>query len=211
MLKVPSLVLGIAVAASLSSSVQASVGLVLGTDAPPVQVGPLVLTPFGTDPTPEFDVVNSVSSPLGGDVAFSEGLEHVIVPFSWGSWSHDYEGDAYALGSRSFSVTLTLPAGTGAFVFYAEPATLQIEGFSVTETSSLAPILVDIDGNGGATGFAFLTTSSGGLGEITISASAPFAIGEFLIAAVPETSSGSAVALMAAGAGLVAWRRRRVA
>ncbi len=211
MLKVPSLVLGFAVAASLSSSVQASVGLVLGTDAPPVKVGSLTLTPFGIDPTPEFDVVNSVASPLGGDLLFSEGLEHVIVPFSWGSWSHDYEGDAYALGTQSFSVTLTLPAGTGAFVFYAEPATLQLEGFSITETSSALPILLDIDGNGGATGIAFLTTSSAGLGQITISSSEPFAIGEFLIAAVPETSSGPAVALMAAGAGLVAWRRRRTA
>ncbi|MBN9691091.1 MAG: hypothetical protein J0M24_12715 [Verrucomicrobia bacterium] len=211
MLNVSTLVFGLVVATSLSSAAQASVGWILGTGAPPIQVGPLKLTPFDPDPTPEFDFVNSVASPLGGDVGFSEGLEHVIVPFSWGSWSHDYEGDAYALGPQSFSVTLTLPAGTGAFVFYAEPATLQLEGFAIIETSSLAPILVDIDGNGGATGFAFLTTSSGGLGEITISASAPFAIGEFLIAAVPETSSGSAVALMAAGAGLLAWRRRRVA
>lgn len=179
----------------------------LGTSAPPASAGPLSLVPFSWDPTPEFDPVTSVASPLGGDLVFNQPVEHLFFPYSWGSWSHDYEGDVYATMGSLFTLTITLPAGTGAFAFYAQPSDLVIQSFSVSESGG--PLLVEsIDGDGGASGFLFRAGAGETLDTITIVTSGGFGVGEFSIAAVPEaTPAWAGVALL--GACGLAWRRRR--
>ena len=179
----------------------------LGTAAPPASAGPLALVPFSWDPTPEFDLVTSVASPLGGNLLFSQPLEHLFYPYSWGSWSHDYEGDVYATAGSLFSLTITLPAGTGAFAFYAQPSDLVVQSFSVSESSG--PALVEmIDGDSGASGFLFRAAPGQTLDAITIVTSAGFGVGEFSIAAVPEASPAWAGVAVLGACGL-AWRRRR--
>jgi len=210
MMKLSLVLTGAALALAAGSALAANTGSLLGILLPPSQAGPLKLVTFDPDLRPEFDLVTGVASPLGGNVGFDQDLEHVIVPYSWGSWSHDYEGDAYALGTASFELVISLPAGTGAFAFYAEPATFIFESFSVQETNS-AELLESIEGDGGAAGFLFKSGANSELNQITIRSSAPFAVGEFSIAAVPEGSTHSAAVTLAGLAGLLTWRRRRVA
>lgn len=191
----------------------ASQGLLLGTAAPSTIVGGIyLLTPFPADPRPEFDPVSDVPSPLGGNVGLDTDLDHLVVPFSWGSWSHGYVGDVYAfpagaVGSPDFTLTFTLPADTAAFVFYAEPADFGIFDFSAVAAGG--PLLSSpVDGDGGAVGFAFYADPGETLGPITITSSASFAVGEFSIAAVPEASTSLGSLLGAAVLGGTVLRRR---
>jgi hypothetical protein len=166
------------------------VGVAGGDAAPPATLGPFTMTPFAPDLRPEFDPVNSVPSPLGGDVTFSPDLVHLVVGSSWASWSHGFLGDVYWTDG-GLSASLTLPPNTGAFFLYAQPN--QAQSFDITvETQDGTPVTQTVDGNGGASLFGFYTTEGSLISSITISSSEEFAIGEFGIAlargaGVPDT------------------------
>jgi hypothetical protein len=152
-----------------------------GTGPPPSTLGPYAMTGFGADPQP-FTAVSSVADPAG-EIGFSPSLTHLQVPDSWATWSHGYTGDVYYTETES-RVEITLPSGTKAFAFYAEPNTFQsftVEAIAQDGTSS-EPI--DIDGFAGARYFGFYGTGGKTVASIEISASDPagFAIGEFQIA-----------------------------
>jgi hypothetical protein len=172
------------------------------TAAPPTTLGQYTMTAFGDDVRPIFTSVSDVTSPLGGVVEFSTPLEHREVPSGgWQTWSHGYTGDVYwTVGG--LSVTLDLPAGTGAFYFYAEPNPQA--PFSITAVVDGQIQTQVVNGLGGATIFAVYTDDFAEIDSISISSSRDFAIGEFGVAAVPEPST-----LLLMGAGLLATRLRR--
>ena len=90
-------------------------------------------------------------------------------------------------------MTLTLPANTGAFYFYAQPNDFAAFSFTATAQNG-TQILQSASGNAGATYFGFFATGVDTVQSITISSTTDFAIGEFGIAkavapAIPETTS----------------------
>ncbi len=153
-----------------------------GTGPPPATLGPYTMTAFGPDSRPEGESVDGVSDPAG-TIGFSPDLSHRRVPNSWATWSHGYTGDVYFTETES-TVTMTLPAGTKAFAFYAEPNTFDsftVEAIAQDGTSSEP---VDIQGYAGARYFGFYGTGTQTVASIEITASDPagFAVGEFQIA-----------------------------
>jgi hypothetical protein len=139
------------------------------------------MTPFAPDTQAVGAPVAGVSGPTG-TLGFSPGLEHCLVPNAdgcWRTWSNGYSGDVYATSSGS--VTLTLPPGTDAFYFYAEPE--QFMTFSMTATSNdgTSSGAISVAGSSGAQYFGFYTTGTDALKTITVSGEDPdgFAVGEF--------------------------------
>src|SRR5262245_33325731 len=107
----------IAAASMTALQTQADIiGVTGGTAAPPPMVGPFNMTPFKADGRPVFQDVNSVDSPLGGDVTFSTPLSHLRVGGGWASWSHGYGGDVYWTDG-GLSASVALPPETTAFYF----------------------------------------------------------------------------------------------
>jgi len=189
----------------LSGGAQAAItGVALGTAAPPGVLGPYTMTPFALDP--QGSPVTSVASPLGGTVDFSAPLTHLMVGVGWGTWSHGYTGDVYwELGN---SVTLTMPAGTGAFYLYAEPNIMQ--PYTISATAQDGTVVSQlVDGNAGAAGYGFYGTGGSRISSIQVDflqGELGFAIGEFGIAAIPAPG---AILLGSIGISLVGWLRRR--
>jgi len=161
-----------------------------GTGAPPPTLGSYNMKPFGSDPQPLGTDVPGVTLPSGhGTVGFTPALEHLQVGNGWNTWSNGYTGDVYYTGGGS-SMTFTLPAGTSAFYFYAEPnpyATFEITATAQDGTTS-GPI--PVNGFASAQYFGFYTDGSVALKSIEVDSQTSFAVGEFGIA-----SSVSYVAL----------------
>jgi hypothetical protein len=150
-----------------------------GTGAPPATLGGNSMTQFGLDPQAlGSTVVSGVTDPAG-TIGFAPGLSHTRVGQDWATWSNGYTGDVYYTGGNQ--ITLTLPAGTKAFSFYAEPN--QFAAFSVEATAqdgtTSGPIAVQ--GEAGAQNFGFYATGSQTLSSITVTTADPtgFAVGEF--------------------------------
>lgn len=152
-----------------------------GTGVPPSTLGSHSMSGFPADPSPIGSVVTSVSGPTG-DVTFSPSLVHDKIGYSgWLTWSNGYTGDVYA--SSGGKVTITLPAGTQAFYFYAEPDSFGTVAFTATAQDGTSSGPVEVAGGAGARYFGFYTTSSSSpLSSITVSASGEFAVGEFGVA-----------------------------
>ncbi len=153
-----------------------------GTGAPPATLGGYTMTPFAADPQPVFTDVPGVAAPVG-TLGFSPSLNHRKVPTSWLTWSHGYTGDVYA--TTGTSVTLTMPANTVAFYFYAEPNVQSNANITATSNGGATSGPVSINGNAGATYFGFYASGTDTLTTITITAPTEalgFAIGEFGIA-----------------------------
>jgi hypothetical protein len=174
-------VLALAVAVPAGAGVVANPGP--GTAAPPIVFGGYAITAFPLDGQPLMTDVPSVGAPGGGVVGFSPNLNHRRVGSGWATWSHGYTGDVYYTNGGS-SATLTLPSGTYAFYFYAEPDSFGM--FQITATSNSGAHLAQmVEGSAGARFFGFYTTEGDTLASIGIVADAGaggFAVGEFGIA-----------------------------
>jgi hypothetical protein len=165
----------------------ASAGVVadlsVGTAAPPAIFGGYTMTPFPLDPRPLMQDVADVPAPGGGVVGFSPSLNHRRIGDGWATWSHGYTGDVYYTNGGS-SATLTLPANTYAFYFYAEPNNFGL--FTITATSnSGASLTQQVEGSAGARFYGFYGTDGDTIASITVvadSAAGGFAVGEFGIA-----------------------------
>ena len=165
----------------------------LGTTAPPGTLGGQTMGAFGDDDYDDGSSVSALSSPSGGDLAFSPNVVTASVPATWTTWSHGYTGRVYS--QVGTSLTMTLPAGTTAFHFYAEPNVRFIsEGvrasfdFTVTTSNGETVVVssgnVPIEGDAGARGFGFYTsnTTIATITVTTVEAAGGFAVGEFGIA-----------------------------
>jgi hypothetical protein len=180
-----------------------------GDAAPPPTLGPYTMTLFGPDLQPDFSSINSVPSPLGGSVGIAPNMIHLTVPTTWTTWSHGYTGAVY-WSEESLSVTLTLPANTGAFFFYAQPNEAQVFDI-VAQSQDGTAILQSPDGNAGATYYGYFATGGDTIQSITVSSDRDFAIGEFGIAdlsSIPEASTWGAASAVAGLAGFSFLRRR---
>lgn len=157
-----------------------------GTGPPPIIFGGYGMTKFPLDGQPLSQIVPSVGAPGGGVVGFSPSLMHYRVGSGWSTWSHGYTGDVYYTNGGS-SATLTLPSGTYAFYFYAEPN--QFGSFQITATSNGgAHLSQQVVGTSGARFFGFYGTDGDTLASISVVADAGadgFAVGEFGIARGP--------------------------
>jgi hypothetical protein len=152
-----------------------------GTGAPPSTLGSHSMSGFPADPSPVGSTVTGVSGPTG-DVTFSPSLVHDKIGYSgWLTWSNGYTGDVYA--SSGGTLTITLPAGTQAFYFYAEPDSFGTVAFTATAQDGTSSGPVEVAGGAGARYFGFYATSaSSPVTSITIAASGEFAVGEFGVA-----------------------------
>ncbi len=174
-----SLMLGLA--AAVQAGVIATPGP--GTGAPPAVLGGHAMTAFPADGRPLLQDVSDVSAPGGGVVGFSPSLNHRQIGSGWSTWSHGYTGDVYYTNGAS-AATLTLPANTYAFYFYAEPNDFGAWTITAT-TANGAHLTKSVVGLSGAQFFGFYGTDGDTLSTIAITADGGangFAIGEFGIA-----------------------------
>lgn len=183
------LLFGVVFAATVECGWAATTGSLLGTSSPPAVVDGQSLLSFSTDPASEFASVTTVPTPSGLNLSFDQSLEHLVVGYSWFSWGQGYFGDVYATDPTSSSLTITLPADTTRFAFYAMPSDLVIQQFTASETSSGSALVQSIDGNGDAAGFLFVAAPGTTLDKILITSTGSFAVGEFLLTSVPESST----------------------
>ncbi|GLR17321.1 IPTL-CTERM sorting domain-containing protein [Portibacter lacus] len=159
-----------------------------GTNAPPPTLGGQTMTPFPLDPNANYTSLNQVAVPGSADfITFSQNVSKRTINDGWNSlWSHGYTGDVYF--NTTSSLTLTFPAGTSAFYFYAE--TNQFGSFTMeaigSDGTSSGPIDVFTSPSvGGSQYFGFYTDSEAcEIMTITITTddTSGFAVGEFGIA-----------------------------
>jgi hypothetical protein len=159
-----------------------------GTEAPPSTLGPYEMTAFGPDSQPvcpsEGSIVSGVNDPAG-TIGFSQPLSHDVIGECWATWSNGYSGDVYdtfnAASATPTQVTITLPAGTNAFYFYAEPQQFAVFSVQATAQDGTTSGPIDVQGEGGAQYFGFYGTGGATLSSITVTTADPtgFAVGEF--------------------------------
>jgi hypothetical protein len=171
-----------------------------GTSAPPSTLGPYPMQAFPSDPAAEGTSESQISGPTG-TVTFDSALTHDLIGSDWATWSNGYTGDVYendtTLSDGSLEITVTLPAGTGAFYAYAEPNLFQ--DFDMTASAKNGPSSEDVtvEGDSGAQYFGFYATCGHTISSITFTDSGgdtAMAIGEFGIApatACQSTAEGS--------------------
>jgi subtilase family serine protease len=155
-----------------------------GTDPPPGHLGKYKVTAFDAACTPG-TYYASISAPTG-TVALSPQSECEEVGVGWATWSNGYDGDVYwqnADEGGSTTLTLTLPAGTRAFYFYAEPNEFETFDLQATAQNGTTSGPLQVYGDAGAQYYGFYANGKGeNIATITISCDDDFAIGEFGIA-----------------------------
>ncbi len=173
----------------------AIIGRALGSAAPPTRLGQYDLEPF---PALHVTLIRDVFSAAGptGEVLFDQPLSRRRLGAGWGTWSHGYDGDVFYTNGR-ISATLILPPDTGAFIFYAEPNSGYTEFLATTDTGE-SLLSYPAYWRSDATGIAFYSTAGESISSIRVSTTyRDFAIGEFLIARVPEPGAGGWACLAA--------------
>lgn len=175
-----------AAAAMAVGAVPASAEIVFdgspGTAAPPDTLGPYDMTTYTDDPRPNRSTVNSVPDFPGGELSYSRALSLRAIGNGWATWSHGYRGDVYVT-SPGTEVTMTLPAGTGAFYFYAEPGQFGAHSVEATSDDGTTSGPVPVRGDFGATYFGFYATDAGEtIAEVKLTVASSgrgFGVGEF--------------------------------
>jgi hypothetical protein len=169
----------------------------LGTGAPPATVGSHAVTPFdqaAQAAIPSFTNVTVIpGGPSGATLTVSPSANKRTIGSGWASWSHAYTGVVY-YNNGGTTASLTLPAGTKAFYVYVEPNLFNVFNISAATDSGVNSGAIPVNGNSGASGFAFHTTAGENITTITITADAGasgFAFGEFGIAVGPTTTCAS--------------------
>lgn len=155
-----------------------------GTDPPPHHLGKFKVKQFGA-PCTQGDTESGISGPTG-NIALSVDTECEQIGDGWATWSNGYDGQVYWQNSDvggSTTLTLTLPAGTRAFYFYAEPDQFEVFDLQATAQNGTTSGPLQVFGNSGAQYFGFYSNGKGlNIKKITISCDDDFAIGEFGIA-----------------------------
>ena len=157
-----------------------------GTAAPPATLGGYTMTAFGDDTRTVPGAVTTAPGP-DGDVTFGATVAHADIPVGWATWSHGYVGDVYS-SSGSSTMTMTMPANTVAFYFYAEPNVFSTFTMSATTDDGTTSGPVSVNGTAGAKYFGFYGTDGSTIVSITVTAPAAaggFAVGEFGIFQCP--------------------------
>lgn len=171
----------------------------VGTNAPPPTLGPYQMTPFGNDPRPV--CTSGAGAPCpgtfftnvvdpAGTVTFSPMVQHRKVGQGWNTWSHGYTGDVYYVTGNS--LTMTLPANTVAFYFYAEPNS-GIKTITATAQDGTTSGPIPVNAASGARYYGFYATGGATIATITVNLQVVlgegpfppgrgFAVGEFGIA-----------------------------
>jgi hypothetical protein len=157
-----------------------------GTGAPPSTLGPYTMTAFGGDARASCgasgSMVTGVTDPAG-TIGFTQALIHRIAGTCWATWSNGYTGDVYGTDSSTdvSTVTITLPTGTPAFYFYAEPNQLTVLTITATGDDGTTSGPISVNGNGGAKYFGFYGLGGATVSSITVTTDDPlgFAVGEF--------------------------------
>jgi hypothetical protein len=159
-----------------------------GTAAPPTRLGPYKMQRFAADPTAEGTEETQISGPTGR-VKFDNSLKHDLVGSSWQTWSNHYTGDVYEddteLPNGEFEVTVTLPAGTGAFYAYAEPNKFKNFDMSAQAQDGPSSGEIVVHGKSGAKYFGFYAHCGHTITSVTYTdagGDSAMAIGEFGIA-----------------------------
>lgn len=152
-----------------------------GTAAPTSTLGPFTMTAFGTDPGPLGSTTTSLSGPTGV-IQFNPALLREQVANGWATWSNGFTGDVYWTNLGGDTATMTLPPGTRAFYFYAEPDEFADYAVDATADSGASTGDVTVYGDAGAQYFGFYVNGTGAIDSVTISSPDDFAIGEFGIA-----------------------------
>ena len=182
------------------------VGVTGGTASPSASLGPYTMIPFPTDPqSAGYTPVSSVESPLGGFVVFNSPLMHAVTPGEWLTWSHDYNGDVYYTASNHL-ITMTMPEGTSAFYFYAQPNSFSLHTISANTSDGIV-INQNVEGYQGASYYGFYGTEGSMISSITLACeTVDYAIGEFGIASIPAPSG---ICLGCIGMNFFMWFRRQ--
>jgi hypothetical protein len=164
-----------------------------GTGARPSTLGGFAMTAFGADSQSLGTLVPGVSDPAGS-ITFSPSLQHDQIGNGWATWSNGYAGDVYdtcttqpgpsCAATDPSQATMTLPIGTPAFYFYAEPNDLAMLTITATSDDGTTSGPISVTGNGGAQCFGFYGVGGATISSITVttSDSLGFAVGEFGIA-----------------------------
>lgn len=185
-----------------------------GTGAPPSTLGGYAMQAFPADPTAEGTMTTQLTppaaAPVTGNLNFTSAVEHMKAGSVWDTWSHGYTGDVYFNADHDLMI-FQLPVGTLAFSLYVQPNLKDDFQFGVV--SGVTVTLLNINGNGGARYVGFYTDDlldplTFAYVQQTTNDSDGFAVGEFMINAIPEP--GAWAGLTALGLGGWAWPRRRL-
>lgn len=165
------------------------ISVISGTSAPAATLCSYEMTPFAEDLRQVLQEYSFVASPLGGNITFNMPLEHRSVPEQWLFWSHGYSGDVYWTGENGGVINMTMPSGTVAFYFYAEPRDAGVQTITAVAFDGVSDIEIisqDIDCNKGASYFGFYGTGGSVITDIMVySEKNDLAIGEFGISMIP--------------------------
>lgn len=150
-----------------------------GRSAPPGTLGPFPMTKAAADSRPVgISQIVSDFTLSAGTMTFSPGVAHLTIGHPWQSWSNGYTGDVYY--DSGTTLTMTLPAGTSAFYFYAEPNLTANVTVAATAQDGAASGSESFSGKSSAKYFGFYGTGGATINTITVSGpGGGFAVGEF--------------------------------